>query len=264
MNETYIKLYRKFLDWGWYEDVNVKVIFIHLLLRASATGKKYKGVEVPVGSLVTTYQDLADDVRLSISKVRTAIDKLVSTNEIALKKTNKYTLITINKWSDYQGSATNDSTVNSTQDSKQIANKSQTNRKQIALIKESKESKESKYIKEKFKKEKSQLDLAMEDFEEMRKSLKKPLTEKAKHLVLKKLQDLAPDDEDTKVAILNQSIEHSWLSVYTLGSYKNQSKGGRVEPSISYDDSNNPEFTDEDMKKLLERRKRMNDVSPTV
>ena len=31
-NEGFIKLYRKMLEWGWYDDGPTKDVFIHLLL----------------------------------------------------------------------------------------------------------------------------------------------------------------------------------------------------------------------------------------
>jgi len=58
---------------------------------------------------------------------------------------------------------------------------------------------------------------ALEDFEKMRKAIKKPLTEKAKQMLLTELNRLSDDDE-TKIAILNQSIFHNWQGVFPLKS----------------------------------------------
>ena len=64
----------------------------------------------------------------------------------------------------------------------------------------------------------SALDRAMADFADMRKKIKKPLTEKAKELTLSELEKLAPGDEATKVAILEQSIQRCWQGVFPLKS----------------------------------------------
>lgn len=56
---------------------------------------------------------------------------------------------------------------------------------------------------------------ALFDFEKMRKSIKKPLTDRAKKMLTNDLDKLA-DSSDTKVAILNQSIMHCWQTVYAL------------------------------------------------
>ena len=53
------------------------------------------------------------------------------------------------------------------------------------------------------------------DFIEMRKLIKKPMSEQAVKIMLNKLSKLASDDE-TQIKILEQSIEHSWQSVYEL------------------------------------------------
>ena len=49
----------------------------------------------------------------------------------------------------------------------------------------------------------------------MRKLIKKPMSDQALKIMLNKLQKLS-DDEDTQINILEQSIEHSWQSVYEL------------------------------------------------
>ena len=56
---------------------------------------------------------------------------------------------------------------------------------------------------------------ALKAFIQMRKMIKKPLTDYALELILKKLDKLAKDDE-TKTAIVNQSVVHSWQGVFEL------------------------------------------------
>ena len=136
MNDTYIKLYRKITDWEWYTDINTKVLFIHILLRASATGRRFRGEEVPIGSFTTSIEILASETGLSSRQVRTALDKLKKTGEITVKTTNQFTQILVIKWGDYQSFVElND---------KRMTNERQTDDKRMTTIKESKESKESK------------------------------------------------------------------------------------------------------------------------
>ena len=59
------------------------------------------------------------------------------------------------------------------------------------------------------------LDEALNEFARMRNTMKAPLTEHAKKLLLTRLDKLAPDTE-TKVAMLNQSIENGWKGVYPI------------------------------------------------
>lgn len=56
---------------------------------------------------------------------------------------------------------------------------------------------------------------ALEGFNDMRKSIKKPLTERAWKIIFSKLDSIASDTKG-KIAVLNQSIEHSWQSVYPI------------------------------------------------
>lgn len=56
---------------------------------------------------------------------------------------------------------------------------------------------------------------ALKAFIQMRKMIKKPLTDYALELILKKLDKLAKDDE-TKTEIVNQSVVHSWQGVFEL------------------------------------------------
>ena len=60
-----------------------------------------------------------------------------------------------------------------------------------------------------------ELEATLKDFIDMRKAIKKPMTTKALELLIKNLNKLT-NLEDEKIAILNQSIEHGWQTVYPL------------------------------------------------
>lgn len=64
---------------------------------------------------------------------------------------------------------------------------------------------------------------ALHDFVDMRTKARKPLTVRAMKLSLNELDKLAVDDM-TKIAIVNQSIVHSWLTFYKL---QNNNNGGQ-------------------------------------
>lgn len=64
---------------------------------------------------------------------------------------------------------------------------------------------------------------ALHGFVEMRNKARKPLTVRAMKLSLNKLNELALDDV-TKIAIVNQSIVHSWSTFYKL---QNNNNGGQ-------------------------------------
>lgn len=59
----------------------------------------------------------------------------------------------------------------------------------------------------------------------MRKALKKPMTTRALELLIKNLQKLT-NLKDEQIAIINQSIEHGWQTVYPLKNNQANTKGG--------------------------------------
>lgn len=59
------------------------------------------------------------------------------------------------------------------------------------------------------------LRMALEDFIKHRKDIKRPLTQKALELNIKKLDRLATDN-DEKIDIINQSIENGWVGLFPL------------------------------------------------
>jgi len=65
-------------------------------------------------------------------------------------------------------------------------------------------------------KEESVFEKTFDEFSNMRTKIKKPLTDFAKKLILKKLEDLSLGDEKTKIKILEQSITRGWQDVFPL------------------------------------------------
>jgi len=102
VTDGWIKLHRKILDWEWYDDPNTFRLFLHLLLIANHEDKKYRGVLVKRGSVVTGRIKLAEELGLSEREVRTALTKLKSTSEVTSKSTNKFTIVSIINYDKYQ------------------------------------------------------------------------------------------------------------------------------------------------------------------
>ncbi len=102
--EGHIKLYRKFLDWQWYKDINTSRLFLHMLLKANWKPRQHMGVDVPRGSLSSTYEELAKETGLSIKNVRTAVKRLENGGEVAVKRHQKFTVFSIKNYDKYQSS----------------------------------------------------------------------------------------------------------------------------------------------------------------
>lgn len=60
------------------------------------------------------------------------------------------------------------------------------------------------------------LEGAIEEFKQFRKAIRKPMTERAVQLLRGKLEQLAPGDDERKIAIINQSILQGWQGVFEL------------------------------------------------
>lgn len=98
----YIKLFRSIVDWEWYRDANTTRLFLHLLLTANHADKRWQGIEIKAGQLVTSLPSLSEQTGLSIRSIRTSLQHLKSTGELTDQSTSKYRLITIANWASYQ------------------------------------------------------------------------------------------------------------------------------------------------------------------
>ena len=133
MNNGFIKLYKKMESWQWYKESTTLHLFIDLLLDANYEDSKVGFEIIKRGQCLTSLKRISMRTGLTYRQIRTCLDKLQKSGEIDKQTTNRYSIITIKNYNDYQNS------------DKQATNKRQTNDN----IKEYKEEKE----KEKYKKE---------------------------------------------------------------------------------------------------------------
>ena len=100
--EGWIKIYRKIMNWEWFDVPEMVALWVHLLINANLEEKVWHGINIPRGSFVTSRKALAEESGLTEQNVRTCLSRLISTNEITIKSTNKYTMVTINNFDNYQ------------------------------------------------------------------------------------------------------------------------------------------------------------------
>ncbi len=124
----WIKLHRKLVQWEWYDDVNVRLLFFHCLLKSNYEDKNWKGQLIKRGSFITSIKNLSKEIGISEMKIRSAIKKLILTNEITIQTTNLNTMITVVCYDLYQS--------DNKQTNKPITNKQQTDNKRITTTKE--------------------------------------------------------------------------------------------------------------------------------
>ena len=98
----WIVISKKLLKWQWFHKPNMVQLWIYFLLRANWHQSKWEGLTIERGQVVTGLKRIRKDTGLSIQSIRTCIERLKSTGEITIKSTNKYSIITIRNYNQYQ------------------------------------------------------------------------------------------------------------------------------------------------------------------
>ena len=167
MNKGFMRLHRQLLDWEWFDNSQMVHLWIYFLLKANYQNSKWHGVDVPRGSFITSLDSICKDTGLTVQNVRTCISKLKSTNEITIKVTNRYSIITLCKYDMYNTYEPDDNKQTNTQDNKQLTSNQQATNKQLTTDKEIEElKKENERLKKELanaSKKKGELDLSIVD-----------------------------------------------------------------------------------------------------
>jgi DNA-binding transcriptional MerR regulator len=130
----WIKLHRQFLNWEWFNKSEAVHLFMYLLLKANHKDGTWQGIDINKGQFITSYGKISSDTGISLQTVRTLLKKFENTNEINTQTTNKYTVVTVCKYADYQSEETQTNT--------QLTNKQQSTNKQLTTNKNDKNNKE--------------------------------------------------------------------------------------------------------------------------
>ena len=127
MNNTgWIKIWRQLLEWEWSDVPEMVALWVRLLIKATHEDMQWHGVTIVRGQLVTTAAKLAAESGMTVQQVRTCLDRLKASNQIATQTTNKYTIISVCKYDDYQDIESTEQQTNG----KQATRKQQTNNTQ--------------------------------------------------------------------------------------------------------------------------------------
>jgi allophanate hydrolase subunit 1 len=132
----WIKIHRQILEWEWYSDNNAFRVFLHLILKANHKEKRFKGMELKIGTVITSRDILAIETGLSVRQIRTALDKLKSTNEVTIKTSSQGTIIELVNYKKYQlttNEATNERPMNDQQATTNKNDKNEKNERSIFI-----------------------------------------------------------------------------------------------------------------------------------
>lgn len=135
----FVIMHRDILDWEWYQSPTVSRLYFHLILRVNYTDKRWQGILVKRGQLVTSNNHLAIELKLSIQIIRTAIQKLQEGKYIGVETTNRFTLITLYNYDKFQSSTS----VSNKQNTNQKTNKKLSNNEPVTTTKQSNKEKKN-------------------------------------------------------------------------------------------------------------------------
>lgn len=98
----YVKIFREIDKWGWRHKPNTFSLFMYLLTNTNYVEGHFEGHLIKKGQVVFGRKRVAETLGMTEQNVRTALNHLKSTNEITIKTTAKFSIITITKWEKYQ------------------------------------------------------------------------------------------------------------------------------------------------------------------
>jgi|TARA_R100000458_G_C8264839_1_gene239999 hypothetical protein len=100
----WIKLHRKILDNGVFADAELLKVFIWCILKANINidEKNVYDAKIKQGQFLTGRISASEELYIKPSTVHNRLKKLQRMGYIKLKSTNKYTIITVLKYKQYQ------------------------------------------------------------------------------------------------------------------------------------------------------------------
>jgi len=227
-NTGFIVIHRSILKWEWYDNINVRLVFMHLLLTVNWENKKWHGKEIKRGQIITSLSKLAKNTGLTVRQVRVTLDKLKMTGELTIETTNEYSLISITNYDKYQS---NDKPFDN-----QMTNECQTNDKRMTTTKQlNKETSKQDSILSPiipfnldFITDESFKDL-MQELVEHRKAIKKPFkTQRGVEIIYNKLLKLSSQDYETARLIVDESIGGGYQGIFALSQSAVKKTGNKI------------------------------------
>jgi len=226
MYRGYVKLWRKSLDAGVFDNPTTWKFWCWCIMKASHKEYDavvgYQTVHLMPGDFIFGRSKAAADLCQSERSIRTCLHFLEKSQNVTIKTTNKFSIVSIVNWSIYQS----DETTNDQQHDQPVTNKRPASDQQVTTYKNEKNVKNDKN-----KTIEGPVGVSKETWDafiEMRKAMKAPLTTFSAKLIIDKLVKLSNDNGGGMELILQQSIANNWKGVFPLkdGNYGSGSFGG--------------------------------------
>ena len=135
----YMKLFRKISEWEWYDDPITFKVFLHFLITARWQDGSWHGIEIKRGEVLESLPSIAQKNGLTVQNVRTAIQHLLNTNSITIRKSGRCHVYMVSEYEKYQGQHDYQQESN-----REVTENQQESNREVTAHKERKESKEGK------------------------------------------------------------------------------------------------------------------------
>jgi hypothetical protein len=106
MDTGYIKLWRKSLESPVFQNPNLWYFWCWCLVKATYKPRKvkvgYKTISLQPGEFIFGRNKASEEIGLSVQTIRTCIKHLENDENLTIKSTKTYSIISINNWDTYQ------------------------------------------------------------------------------------------------------------------------------------------------------------------
>jgi hypothetical protein len=137
MDRGFVKLWRKSIDAGWLRNHKLWAFWSWCLMKASYREHKQivgrQTVELKPGQFIFGRKKAAEELNISEQETRTILGFLAKAQNLTIKSTNKFSIITVVNWPIYQGMTETDQPAD-----QQTTNQQLTTNKNVKNIKNKK------------------------------------------------------------------------------------------------------------------------------
>lgn len=197
MSTGWIKIHREIIDWRWASDPNMVSLLLHLIVKANHKDGYWKDVEVKRGQAIVGLKKLSESTGIPLQRLRTCLKRLETSGEITVKSTNKYSLVTLVKYEDFQSDSEESTFKQHSTNNQSTTNKNEKNKKNNKGLDLSSFSGDK-------------LDLVKE-WISYRTEKKKKLTQKSVDLLSKKMKEHSVASCEH---VINKSISNGWTGLF--------------------------------------------------
>ena len=211
----------------WQNVVEFRLFFLIYGNACFKDDVRIGNINLKRGQWIRSYRNLQTDLeylenrsikKYSLSTIKRAIDSLVKQERMKILECELGTLFEVLNYNKYQGLDNYKNDIENAErtesEHQRYTDRTPTKHRQNNNKKD-KKGEEGEQLEE-CNKSLTEFEKTIEDYKIMRKSLKKPMTDRAVELMLSKLDKLSKGDESIKIKILEQSIENSWLGIFEL------------------------------------------------